>query len=246
MTPTDLAVLARPLLPHAIVGFDVDGVVAPIVQHADDSALLPSVRDWLVKLTTHTEVAILSGRSLDSLERLFHFPAKLHVIGSHGLEVRGGAGPMQLDDHEQHRIDRLVILGTKAVEAAGAGAWLEHKPASVVLHTRAADPALAERAVDALTQLATMIDGTQVKTGHHVLELLARSASKGEALLELAARLGRSTVVFFGDDLTDEDVFRMMRADDISVRVGPGETAARFRLAGPADVAEFLRLLVEE
>jgi trehalose 6-phosphate phosphatase len=53
-------------------------------------------------------------------------------------------------------------------------------------------------------------------------------------------------VVYFGDDVTDEFAFRRLGEDDVSVKVGQGETAARHRVDGPEDVAEALRLLVQE
>ncbi len=242
VTPDDLAELLRPLLDTALVGFDVDGVLAPLVDHADDSQLSPGVNESLARLTERTEVVILSGRSLGDLERLFDFPVGLHVIGSHGLEARGD-GRVMLDEDEQYVFDQLEILGMRTVEAAGHGAWLEYKPASVVVHTRAADPSLAEPALAAVHRLAGMIDGAQVKPGHHVLELLARSASKGEALVELSTRLDRAPLIFFGDDVTDEDAFALMGDDDISVRVGDGDTLARYRLSGPEAVAGFLQRL---
>jgi trehalose-phosphatase len=242
VTPTELAAVVAPTLGTALVGFDVDGVLSPIVEHADDARLTSGTLDALVALSARSEVAILSGRSLESLDRLFGFPAELHVIGSHGLEDRD-AGPIELDDDERYTFEQLEILGTKAVEAAGSGAWLEYKPASVVVHTRSADPAPAAAAVDALTRLAGMIDGAQIKAGQEVVELLARTASKGTALLALAERLDRAPIVYLGDDVTDEDAFRLMAADDLSVRVGPGETAARFRLDGPDEVGEFLQLI---
>jgi trehalose 6-phosphate phosphatase len=237
--PAELAERLGPLLGGALIGFDVDGVLAPIVQHADAARLSPGVHGALARLAVRTDVAILSGRSLADLERLFAFPEGIHVIGSHGLEVRGDDG-VALDADEQYTFDQLEVLGRKTVEAAGDGAWLEYKPASVVVHTRTADPELAERAVDAVIRLAAMIDGAQVKPGHHVIELLARSASKGEALLALAHRLDRSPLVFFGDDVTDEDAFALMGEDDISVRVGDGATVARYRLHGPDDVVTLL------
>jgi trehalose-phosphatase len=241
--PEELVPIVGQALDDALVGFDIDGVLAPIVEHADDSRLVPGTNEVLASLAEHAAVAVLSGRSLESIERLFGFPEELHVIGSHGLEVRN-AGPIDLDDHERYTFDQLEILGSKAVEAAGDGAWLEYKPASVVVHTRSADPRLAAPAIEAVSNLADMLDGAQVKPGSHVVELLARTASKGEALLALAERLDRTPVVFFGDDVTDEDAFRMMGPGDISVKVGPGTTAARYRLDGPIAVAEFLRLLV--
>lgn len=243
MRASELVPIVGQALDDALVGFDVDGVLSPIVEHADDSRLVAGTRDALTALAERAAVAIMSGRSLASLERLFDFPAGLHVIGSHGLEERD-AGPIVLDDDERYTFEQLEILATKAVEAAGTGAWLEHKPASVVVHTRSADPSLAGPAIDAVTNLAGMIDGAQIKAGHEVVELLARLASKGTALVDLADRLDRSPIVYLGDDLTDEEAFRLMGPGDISVRVGPGQTAARYRLDNTAEVAEFLRLLV--
>lgn len=242
MTPGELAERLAPTLDRALVAFDVDGVLAPIVEHADDARLSPGVRDGLGRLATRTEVAILSGRSLADLERLFDFPDGVHVIGSHGLEIRGD-DDVVLDPDEAHTLEQLQVLGRKTVEAAGDGAWLEQKPASVVVHTRSADPSLAGPAIEAVTRLAGMVEGAQVKPGHQVLELLARSASKGEALLDLARRIGRSPIVFLGDDVTDEDAFALMSHDDISVRVGGGDTAARYRITGPEAVVELLARL---
>ena len=240
--PDDLAEQLRPLVDKALLGFDVDGVLAPLVGHASDARLSDGVHASLERLAERATVAILSGRSLADLERLFAFPVGVYVIGSHGLEFRGDDG-VTLGADEQYTFDQLEVLGRKTVEAAGDGAWLEYKPASVVVHTRAADPALAVPATEAVSRLAALIDGAQVKPGHHVVELLARSASKGTSFLALAHQLSRSPLVFFGDDVTDEDAFELMNEDDISVRVGGGTTVARYRLRGPGDVAVLLEQL---
>ena len=242
-TPDELAERVRPHLGAGLFAFDVDGVLAPLVDHADDSILLPGVHTALARLAELTSVAIVSGRALESLERLFDFPDQLHVIGSHGLEVRG-SDPPALDDDEHYTFEQLEIIATRGVDAAGEGAWLEYKPASIVLHTREADPTLARPAATAVANLAEMIDGAQVTPGSDVIELLARHASKGTALLELADRLTCAPIVYLGDDVTDEDAFRLMGDDDIAVRIGPGESAARFRLDGPDAVAELLGLLL--
>jgi trehalose 6-phosphate phosphatase len=239
LSPAALASAVAPLLTRALVGFDVDGVLAPIVEKAHEARLLPGALDDLERIAMHSRVVIVSGRSVDDLER-FRFPPTIEVIGSHGLERRG-MPPLALDDDEQYIFDQLEILATRAVDAAGAGAWLEYKPASVVIHVREADRGLADRAVDAVANLTRMIDGAHVKHGHMVCELLARTGSKGAAIGEL--REPGQPVVFLGDDVTDESVFEQMRHGDIGVRVGPGETAAQYRLAGPDAVVEFLHRL---
>jgi trehalose-phosphatase len=244
LTPAELAELIRPHLSSGLIAFDVDGVLAPLVGHADDARLSPGVHDLLSSLAGRATVGIVSGRAVESLERLFGFPAELRVFGSHGLEERGEAAA-PLDDDEQYTFDQLEIIATRGADAAGEGAWLEFKPASVVLHTREADADRAAPAVEAVTNLARMIDGAQVTPGSGVVELLARTASKGDALQTLAEREGCSPIVYLGDDVTDEDAFALMGDADVSVRVGPGASVARYRLADPTAVVELLRALTD-
>jgi trehalose 6-phosphate phosphatase len=243
IAPVELAELVRPHLAASLLAFDVDGVLSPLVDHADDSKLSPGIPAALSALAAVSTIAIVSGRALESLERLFVFPSNIHVIGSHGLESRGEEAPV-LDDDERYRFEQLEIIGSRGVAAAGDGAWLEYKPASVVLHIREADETFARPAIEAVTNLASMIDGATAKAGSDVVELLARSASKGSALLDLAGRLERSPILYLGDDVTDEDAFAVMGPADISVRVGSGDSAAAYRLDGPHEVPAFLRYLI--
>jgi trehalose-phosphatase len=74
--------------------------------------------------------------------------------------------------------------------------------------------------------------------------LLARSTSKADAVERLRRHYGRAVVAFAGDDLTDEEVFAGLGPHDFGVRVGPGATAARYRLAGPPQVLEWLSTML--
>jgi trehalose 6-phosphate phosphatase len=51
-------------------------------------------------------------------------------------------------------------------------------------------------------------------------------------------------VLYVGDDVTDEDAFAALRPDDVGVKVGAGQTLARYRVADPAAVRDLLQLLV--
>ena len=78
--------------------------------------------------------------------------------------------------------------------------------------------------------------------GHGVVELLTRATSKARADRRAARRdRRRRASCSLGDDRTDEEVFAALGDGDCSIRVGPGETAARHRLAGPPEVLRFLR-----
>ena len=105
---TEVAALDRPLL----AAFDVDGVLAPIVAHAADAALLPGLLDALGALSARTPVGIVSGRNVENLSR-FGFPDVLLVVGSHGAERRGRPlAPLTVAETE--RLARLRVLADRA------------------------------------------------------------------------------------------------------------------------------------
>lgn len=239
-TPSELIDAVCPRVPGVLLAFDVDGVLAPLVDHVDDSVLSAGVDAALAELVRHTPVALLSGRSMASLRTLLEFPPGLYVVGSHGLEISGGDG-LTLTDREQHAYEVVTNLGRRAAAESGDGAWVEYKPASVAVHTRRASGPGVGDTVAALRAAAAAVPGVTVKPGHDVVEMLVRETDKGSALMRLAEEVAANSVVFLGDDRTDEDAFVRMGPDDISVRVGPGETVAALRLSGTDAVAEFVR-----
>jgi trehalose-6-phosphatase len=76
-----------------------------------------------------------------------------------------------------------------------------------------------------------------------VIELAVVDADKGTAVDHLRDVVGADAVLFVGDDVTDEDAFGVLRASDIGIKVGPGRTLARYRLAGTDETADLLSSL---
>jgi len=234
-----VAALPRPLL----VGLDVDGVLAPIVDHADDAVLIHGIGAAVSRLAAldHVVVAVVSGRSLGGLAR-FGFGPEVELVGSHGMETRHR--PMvALSAEEQACLADLARLAASAARSAGDGAWVEHKPASVVLHVRQAASDRGSEAIERLASEAAAVAGATLKPGSGVLELFARRADKGTAMMALRDRFGAATTVFVGDDVTDEEAFARLGSGDVSIRVGGGDTVATHRLADPPAVLAWLHAL---
>ena len=229
----------RPLL----IGLDVDGVLAPIVDHADDAVLLAGMGATVSAVAALDDVfvAVVSGRSLAGLAQ-FGFGDDVEMIGSHGMETRDH--PMEpLTAEERALLGDLDAAAVVAADRAGAGAWVERKPASVVLHVRQADDTSAAIALRELAEVARTFDGATVKAGSGVLEAFARHTDKGTALMALASDLAAVTTVFLGDDLTDEEAFAHLSPGDVAVKVGDADTIARHRLRDPSAVLTFLQSL---
>lgn len=241
--PRVLALIVRNRPRPLLIGLDVDGVLAPIAGHADDAALLAGMGDSIgtVARLGGVHVAVISGRSLADLQR-FGFGADVEVIGSHGMEIRGAAmAPLSTDERSM-----LAALDAAAVAAAavgGEGAWVERKPASVVLHVRQAKAGRGSAALGALADAVGAMDGPSTKAGSGVLEAFVRHADKGAALVELGTRIGAASIVFVGDDITDEEAFARLGPDDVAIKVGVADTIARYRLRDPGAVLAWLDAL---
>jgi len=242
--PVELArsigALDRPLL----LVFDCDGVLAPLTDHADNSTLTPGVGADLALLASSDDltVAILSGRSLAGLSQ-FGFDDSLEVWGSYGAERRGH-GHVDLTHDEAARLRSLDALLSEAAERAGDGAWIERKPTSVVVHVREADSRRGREALDWAMQRQRELQGHTCHEGSNVLELMTRSADKGTALDALRTEVGAAACVYVGDDVPDEEAFARLGKDDLSVKVGDGDTVASRRLADPHAVRSMLGELV--
>lgn len=242
--PVDLAaqVASRPR--PLVVGLDVDGVLAPIVDHADDARLAPGIHGLLVELDAidAVEVAVVSGRALAGLEQ-FGFAPELTVIGGHGGQVRGEPDA-ELTPEERSRLDELDRLAERAAEHAGDGAWVERKPTSVVLHVREAASPRGREALDRLGSAAANLEGVKATPGSEVLEVFARPASKATAIDALRALHAPRSIVYAGDDVTDEEAFAALGEGDLTIKVGPGATAATYRLRDTDAVTAWLAATV--
>jgi trehalose 6-phosphate phosphatase len=232
------AVAAAPA--PVLVAVDVDGTLSPLAPRADQAVLAPGAADALAALVAHgVPVAVVSGRGLDDLLHQFEWPGGLRMLGSHGLEDTAQQAVVPTAEERQ----RLQAVRTLAERAAAAvpGAWVEEKVAGVAFHYRQAKPASkGSVASQRLAERLSRLDSVWIRRGHLVLEASVRPGNKAEAVEWLRSEVGAGAVVFVGDDETDEDVFRAAAPGDVTVRVGPGETAARYRAADPAEVIDLL------
>lgn len=227
-----------------LVALDFDGVLAPLVDDPARSRALPASADALAQLAAAgAPVALVSGRALEDLWSVARPPAGVHLVGGHGAEHGRATADGLVREPFALPPDAALSLThvTAALDAlvAGTTARVERKPASVVLHTRTASPDDASR----LTAAATAVGrdaGVDVMAGKDVVELSVLEVSKGEALRVLRDRLGVTQVFYAGDDVTDERAFARLEPRDVTVKVGPGPTAARHRLADPAAMAMLL------
>lgn len=197
-----------------------------------------------LQAATGGALALVSGRSLDQLDRLFS-PLRLSAAGLHGLEHRNlgletvRAAP---DPEVFERAHRRLATFAQANE----GVLLEDKGLTLALHYRNA-PEVADAAIAVAEQAVAESAGALVLLhGKMVCELKPPGIDKGRAIagfLDEPPFVGRRPV-FAGDDVTDEAGFATINErGGVSIRIGDGRpTVAMY---GHDDVAAMQTWLLE-
>jgi trehalose 6-phosphate phosphatase len=243
------------------VMLDIDGTLSPIAPRPEDAIVPAATRDALHQLVAlpGVVVALVSGRSAADAWRLAAL-ASAWIVGNHGLELRDPDGqittPPEARPFQEAIAEAARRLGP--IERAVPGAIVENKRWTLSLHYRLVEPsamaALTERTQEVAREL-----GLRVTEGKKMIELRPPvDVNKGTATTALAERVGAlrdgASVMYAGDDRTDEDAFRALRARNqqaVTARIDASEvdpsetpTDAEFVLGSPEELRQVLDWLV--
>lgn len=237
----DLLALPSPWL----LGFDVDGTLAPIVEDAAKAMVPESTRRRLVELAGHPDVrvAFLTGRDAPALARMLPIHDVWRAV-DHGLVL---LAPGELETPALSPSE-VKALEDYALFVDSLGIRTERKERSVGAHVRGIDGGEAIL-VDAEREAKAR--GFHVRHGRALIEASFADGDKGAALEHIAEATGAGSILFAGDDLTDLGAIEVASKNGIGVFVesdeGPEAPAGSRTVQGSAGVdallAEFQYLL---
>lgn len=232
---------------------DYDGVLVSF--RADpDKALLPAATKKILQQLcnqSNTTVVIVSGRRKVDLATWFH-DMSVNLVAEHGAFWRP-AGETHWQAAEtatavSWQAELLPIL-THYTELT-PGAHIERKTTALVWHYRGAAVYTAQKHLVALNRLLKPLAGPlglEVRRGDMILEIKPVGINKGAAIERwLTERPRPDFVLAIGDDYTDEDMFMALSENALSIKVGRGRTAARFRVKNVEAVRRLLRTLADQ
>lgn len=231
---------------HRLLMLDFDGTLAPFVSERMRARLPAESLRALDRIVASARepMAVISGRPLRELIALLP-DLPLHLVGEHGWEQRMSNGVTWVHQPGANARWRLATAAHLA-RLAGCGRWIERKRASVVLHERGIETPADLRKISRVARAWRLLEtggGLHLDRTDGGFELRAIARGKHTAALGLLRQSPPGTLpVFIGDDVSDEDAFRVLRPLGITIHVGTVErtTAAEWSLASPHEVAEFL------
>jgi trehalose 6-phosphate phosphatase len=231
--------LAQLAWTRTLLGFDFDGTLAPIVSDRNSAAMRSRTATLLRRVCTLYPCAIISGRSQPDLARCVGDARAERLVSNLGFEA-GQSAP---------RVAREVAAARLMFEEQLAdlpGIDLEDKGFTLAIHYRR-----SRRKRDARTAIleaaSSLPESLALKDGKLTVHIVhTRAPTKANAVLRLRAELAADTVLYVGDDASDEEVFELDEPGRlISVRVGRSQDSrAPYFVRDQREMDRLLRMLI--
>ncbi len=234
-TDLDRAGAAGRLRAARVLLLDYDGTLRGFTGLSELAVPDPALLDLLNRLarTRDTRVHLVSGRKRELMEQWFSkLPVTLHA--EHGL-WRGGLGQpwtalREVDTSWKPQVREVMRQFVDRVP----GTLIEEKTATLVFHYRMADPEFAALQANELQlHLSQRFSNIPIEVlpGDKVVEVRPYGVNKGVVVEQILASEERSgQLLAMGDDRTDEDMFRAVPEEGLTVHVGPKPSIARYRI----------------
>lgn len=229
---------------------DYDGTLTPIAERPDLAHLSDDTRTLLARLAEHMPVTVITGRDLADVKARVGLDQLIYV-GSHGFAVDGpgiSGQPEAASEDARALVDRIgAELQARLADVPNV--IVETKRFSAAVHYRLVPEDRIGAILDIVDDIGAREPALRVSGGKKLVELRPDvDWHKGTALFWVlrALDLDRGDVLplFLGDDVTDEDAFRSLKAAGkgygIVVCDPPRPSHAHGRVADPEAVAQLL------
>jgi len=236
---------------------DYDGTLAPIVRTPSQAMLSPATAKVLTALAKNKNItlAVVSGRVLSDVRNRVGIKNIIYV-GNHGFEIKSPQINFKSSvDQACRKIFEEIKKDLAKKMSIIRGIYIEDKGFTLSVHYRLADKKQIPLIKNIFTQTIAASRAKKIlkiSAGKKVLEIrFASDCNKGKAVLWLVVR--RQVVlrdksilpIYIGDDLTDEDAFKVLRDKGLTILVGkPRKSYAKYYVRNTQEVRKFLRMLV--
>jgi trehalose 6-phosphate synthase/phosphatase len=236
--------------PQRHLMLDYDGTLRELTASPSLAQPTPALLTLLNDLAAlpRTTVHVITGRDRDTITHwLGALP--LRLCAEHGYVVRPPGGswvvPTEVDLSWLPRVQQLL----EQVTADVPHSFVETKTASIAWHYRLADldygPWRARELQHTLEQLLAN-EPAEVLMVRAAIEVRAAGVNKGQYARGVLAEVPPGTLVLaMGDDRTDNDLFRALPEDAVTIQVGSRHAlSARYALSAPAAARAMLHRLL--
>jgi len=243
---------------YLFIFLDCDGTLTPIVDTPNKTRISHETKRLLISLSQkkNCRIAIISGRALVDLKKKVGLKNIIYS-GNHGFQIEGPKikHGMAVPLGFKKVLQRIKIQLQEKLSGI-KGVFVEDKKLSLALHFRLADRQQVPfiKTVFHETIIFNLVrNKIKIRPGKKILEVIPPVHwDKGKIVLWLLARqeaLKKSAKIipiYIGDDATDEDAFKALRSNGLTVFVGDsGSSKAKYYVKNVKEVHDFLKCILD-
>ena len=236
---------------HILLCLDYDGTLVPICKNPSLAKLSPEAKELLTDLSQNPCIFmnIISGRPLNEIKKLIGIENILYA-GNHGFEISNKQHHWVYPEAKKIKpLLKNVVKELKAQLDTIDGILIEDKGLTLSIHYRNVAGKSAKDIKKIIQDIVSPYRETlRITSGKKVYEVRPKiDWDKGKAIIKMQQMLNlkeKILKVYIGDDKTDEDAFKILRENDISIVVGYKKySKAHYFCKNSKEVILFLRHL---
>lgn len=232
---------------NRLILLDYDGTLVDFTPMPEDAAPSPELLDILRKIdsTPNTKLIVISGRNQKDIEK-FVGELPIDIIAEHGGMLKNqGKWQKQNINISDWKESVLTVLNETSLFCPGS--FVEEKVFSLAWHYRnAATGYIQSRKLIKILDSINSSYNFKILDGNKVVEIKSKEIGKGKAAKYLVEKDNYDFILCMGDDKTDEEMFEFLvtHPEAITIKVGEGNTMAKYMLEHVDDVIKLLRQLL--
>jgi trehalose 6-phosphate phosphatase len=233
-----------------VLFLDYDGTLTPIVKHPEDAVISQEMQEVLKECASKFRVAAVSGRDMNDLRNKVNLPNLIYA-GSHGFHISGPDGLYMEHEKSDEILPRLDELEKKLQKEFShiKRAQIDRKRYAIAVHYRNVNKEDVPFMLEKLNEIIANFPDLKKGKGKKIVELKPNIEwNKGKAVKWILEKLNltdknKYIPIYIGDDVTDEDAYKVLKDWGMGIQVGPGATnsAARYRLRNVYQVRMLLK-----
>lgn len=229
-----------------LIMLDYDGTLAAFRRDPEKASPTTELKNMLRKLCDdeRNTVVINSGRDHRTLDKwLGDLP--LSFAAEHGAFYKENG--VWHENVEPQAWDERLMSILREFEDKTPNSRLEVKATAVAWHYRKVDNWIgmfrAQQLMHALIPICSQ-NNLQIMRGNKIVEVKPTEYSKGSEVQRILNQRSYDFILAIGDDVTDEDMFRALPKEAVTIKVGYACDDARYNLLEQKDVLPFLNNLL--
>ena len=231
-----------------LILLDYDGTLASLKTRPENAKPTPELIATLQKLVSDpaNHVVVNSGRDHFTLEKwLGNLP--IAMAAEHGAFYKEN-GIWHKNINKAEWSSGLVSILKLFVEKTPRS-HLEVKETALAWHYRESDAWLgalrAQQLINVLVNICIQ-QKLQIIQGDKVVEIKSPDYNKGSEVRRQLEKKHYDFIIAMGDDTTDEDMFKALPVNAVTIKVGYVSEAASYNMPSQTEVLPFLQILANK